>query len=132
MKTKLATVLLIAFGAALVVAADETSAPPSYARDIEPIFVKACGDCHGADNPKKGLDLSVGRGYTDLLNRPSNEVGGLMLVAPGDAANSYLWHKLSHTAKEGKGMPRTLFASKKLPQAELDLVQRWIREGAKP
>ena len=29
-------------------------------------------------------------------------------------------------------MPRTMFGAKKLPQEQLDLIERWIREGAKP
>ena len=56
----------------------------------------------------------------------------LVLLKAGDPAASYLWQKLTHTASEGKGMPRTMFGAKKLPQEQLDVVERWIREGAKP
>ena len=104
----------------------------SYANDVEPVFLAECGDCHGAESPKKGLDLSKGRGLANLLDRQSQEVDGVVLLKAGDPAASYLWQKLTHTASEGKGMPRTMFGAKKLPQEQLDVVERWIREGAKP
>jgi hypothetical protein len=104
----------------------------SYARDVEPIFLAACGKCHGAEDPKKGLDLSQGHGLDDLLGRQSQEEKELVLLKPGDPAASYLWVKLTHTNTEGRGMPRTLFGAKKLPQEQLDLIERWIKEGAKP
>ena len=126
---------LVAVAVALVVVlavAVRAQAPVSYAKDVEPIFVKACTDCHGGDNPKKGFDLSKGQGYARMVDIKSQEVPAMALVKAGEPAASYLWLKLTHTATEGKGMPRTLFSSKKLPQAELDLVQNWIIQGAKP
>jgi hypothetical protein len=105
--------------------------PASYARDVEPIFVKSCTDCHGAKNPKEELNLSAGKGLTILLGKQSEQVS-MPLVKAGDPAGSYLWLKLSHTASKGKGMPRTLFGAKKLPADQLALIQRWIVEGAKP
>ncbi len=124
-----ATALALATAAALAVRADT---PLSYAKDVEPIFLKHCGDCHGAENPKKGLDLSKGNGYADLVQHKSQEEPLMPLVKAGDPAGSYLWLKVSHTATEGRGMPRTFLGSKKLPQAELDTVRNWIIQGANP
>ncbi len=62
----------------------------------------------------------------------SQEEPTIARVKAGDPASSYLWMKLIHTTKEGRGMPRTLFSSKKLPQQELDVVERWIQGGAQP
>ncbi len=121
----------LAAAAALAVAA-RAQAPVSYAKDIEPIFVKACGDCHGGDNPKKGLVLSKDKGYGQLVGAKSAEVPEMVRVKAGDPAASYLWLKVTHTATQGRGMPRTLFGSKKLPQADLDLIQKWIVQGANP
>ncbi len=104
----------------------------SYKADVEPIFVKECGDCHGGQRPKKGLDLSADKGYANLVGKKSAQVPELLLVAPGDPDNSYLWHKLQHTAKEGKGMPRGIFSSKKLPEKELQVIREWIEQGAQP
>jgi hypothetical protein len=126
---------LVAIAVVLVVVlalAAGAQSPVSYANDVEPVFVKACSECHGGDNPKKGLDLSKGNGYAHLVDIKSQEVPAMILVKAGEPAASYLWLKLTHTATEGRGMPRTLFSSKKLPKADLDLVQNWIVQGAKP
>ncbi len=125
--------ILVALATAGFVAlAARAETPLSYAKDIEPIFVKACSKCHGGDNPKKGLDLSGGKGYGQMVRVKSAEVPDMARVKAGDPAASYLWLKLTHTATQGKGMPRTLFGAKKLPQADLDLIQRWIVQGANP
>jgi hypothetical protein len=127
---ELVMVALVLVGALAYAAAEEGSL--SYAKDVEPVFLAQCGDCHSAENPKKGLDLSAGKGLANLLDRPSQEVDGVPLLKAGDPAASYLWQKLTHTAAEGKGMPRTMFGASKLPPEQLDLIERWIREGAKP
>jgi len=131
MRSKVALVLVPLFASALALAAQEV-AEISYKADVEPIFLAECNDCHGAKRPKKGLDLSAGVGYDTLVGKPANEVPDLLLVKPGDPDGSYLWHKLEHTATEGKGMPRTMFSSKKLSDDQLALIERWIAGGAKP
>ncbi len=124
--------VVVTIGAAVAALAVRAQTPLSYAKDVEPIFVKECAHCHGGDNPKKGLDLSAGKGYADLTQHKSQESPLMPLVKAGDPAGSYLWLKVSHTALEGRGMPRTLFGSKKLPQTELDTVRDWIIQGANP
>jgi hypothetical protein len=124
----LATMLVLGGVAALIAAAEE---PLSYGRDIEPVLLKECGDCHGAENPKKGLDLSQGKGLANLAGATSKEVD-MPLLKAGDPAGSYLWLKITHTATQGRGMPRTIFGAKKMPKDKIDLIHRWIVEGAKP
>jgi mono/diheme cytochrome c family protein len=104
----------------------------SYAKDVEPIFLKHCSECHGGDSPKKGLDLTRDKGYANLLQHKSQEEPLMQLVKAGDPAASYLWLKVSHTATEGRGMPRTIFGAKKLPQDQLNAVRDWIIQGANP
>jgi mono/diheme cytochrome c family protein len=118
--------------ATVVSVAVRAETPLSYTKDVEPIFLDHCSDCHGGDNPKKGLDLSKGKGYANLLQHKSQEVPLMTLVKAGDPAGSYMWLKVSHTATEGRGMPRTIFGAKKLPQPQLDTVRDWITQGAQP
>ncbi len=108
------------------------SAHPTYERDVEPVIVKRCAGCHSADKPKAKLILEKGAGYRNLVEKPSTEVPTVLRVKPGDPAGSYMWRKLTHTASEGKGMPRTLFGSKKLKAKELALIRQWIEGGALP
>jgi Planctomycete cytochrome C len=124
--------LVVLLVAGVLAMAARAQAPLSYAKDVEPIIVKACSECHGGDSPKKGLDLSQGKGFERLVGVKSQEVPEMVLAKAGDPAGSYLWLKVTHTATQGKGMPRTLFGSKKLPQADLDVIQNWIIQGANP
>ena len=103
---------------------------PSYSRDIEPLFLAACGNCHGAERPKKGLDLSAGRGRAALVGVASRSEPQFVLVKAGDPDGSYLWKKLEHATAKGKGMPRTLFGASKLPADQLAVIRAWIAAGA--
>lgn len=118
----------VAVGGAAILGASE---PLSYTKDVEPVFVAACGDCHGAKRPKKGLVLTE-QGREHMLGVPSKMEPGRVLLVAGDPEGSYLWAKLAHQHKEGQGMPRTIFSAKKLPAEQLDLIRRWIEEGANP
>jgi len=104
----------------------------SYASDVEALVVKRCAGCHKAEEAKANLVLEEGAGYAQLVGRASTQEPALQLVVPADPSASYLWHKLEFTAEVGKGMPRTLFGSKRLPEKELDLIKRWIEGGALP
>ncbi len=121
-----ATLAAFLLGAAVV-----AREPLSYDRDVQPIFIAECGDCHGPEKPKKGLVLTVG-GREQLLERSSQVERGRRLLVPGDPDASYLWIKLEHRQEEGKGMPRTLFGDRRLSDEQLALIERWIREGARP
>ncbi len=112
-----------------LLAADE---PLSYATHVRPLFEKECGDCHGPKRPKKGLDLLGAGAVAAMVDRPSQNEPQVMLVKAGDAQASYLWRKLAHTHSEGKGMPRGLFTATRLPQEQIDVVARWIEQGARP
>jgi len=106
--------------------------PVSYAEHLEPLVVARCLSCHTAEEPEAQLVLEVGTGYGEMVGRRSIQVPELMIVAPGDVEGSYLWHKLNHDAEVGRGMPRTVIGSIRLPDDELELYRRWIADGALP
>ena len=107
-------------------------APLSYAADVENLVVKRCVSCHTAEDPKAHLVLERGVGYAQLVDRPSVQVPEMKLVVPGDPGSSYMWLKLTDRAEVGSGMPRSLFGVRKLPDRELELIRRWIEDGARP
>lgn len=106
--------------------------PLSYAADVEGLILKRCVSCHTAEDPKAHLVLVRGAGYAQLVNRPSVQVPEMKLVVPGDPESSYMWLKLTDRAEVGSGMPRSLFGVRKLPDRELELIRRWIEDGARP
>ena len=106
--------------------------PVSYSVHLEPLVTAHCLNCHDSEEAKGKLVLDPGVGYEHLVGPRSRQEPDMALVEPGDPEHSYLWLKLQHVTKEGKGMPRTLTGSKKLRPAELELYRRWIEGGAKP
>lgn len=106
--------------------------PVSYSNDLEDLVVKRCGDCHSTKEPKANLVLIAGEGFGNMVEKPSVQVPEAVLVVPGDVDASYMWKKLMGETEIGKGMPRTLFGSKRLPEDELELFRKWIEDGAKP
>ncbi len=104
----------------------------SYSNDLEELVVNRCGDCHSTKEPKANLVLVKGAGFGNMVETASVQVPEAQLVVPGNLEASYLWHKLMGETEIGKGMPRTMFGAKRLPEKELDLFRRWIEDGAKP
>lgn len=83
----------------------------------------ALSRCHVGNYPTAGLDLSPGA-WERLVNVPSAEEPGLLLVKPGDSNNSFLVHKL--IANNTNVMP----PGNPLDQALIDSVISWIDSGA--
>jgi mono/diheme cytochrome c family protein len=102
--------------------ASTTSGAPvtaSYA-DIQAIFDKSCVSCHGGDSPKEGISLVS----HEALMR-GGEPGPV--VIPNEPENSLLIHVLrgSHGKKL---MP---MGGSALPEADIQKVETWIKDGAK-
>jgi mono/diheme cytochrome c family protein len=94
----------------------------SFATDVQPIFNANCVGCHGANG---GLDLSAGNSYGNLVGVISPNYGTARVVA-GDGGASLLLRKMRGEAGLGNVMP----PSGSLPNDTLDVVERWIDEGA--
>jgi mono/diheme cytochrome c family protein len=124
----LATVLCSRLPWAVVIAAAATwptrsahggegkAASPEFERDVWPIFVAHCTSCHGADEPKAGLDVrtvaSLFRGGDSgpALNR-------------SDSSASLLEKKISQGEMPPEGEQR-------LSAAEVSLIRAWALAGA--
>ncbi len=128
-RSLLLLVLGLALPVAIVLMGAEAPAP-TLKKDVQPIFDESCTGCHGAAHQRAKLNLSPATAATALVGVASSEVPQLVRVKPGDPEASYLWQKLQHTAAQGKGMPRGIFTSKRLPEAQLDIIKRWILAGA--
>jgi len=93
--------------------------------------VTACGGplCHdgAAGSFKLGAADVL---YGELVGQPAAGsacgTSGLTRVVPSDSANSLLYLKITHTQPCGEPMPVL-----KLSEEKIELVRRWIDEGAK-
>jgi mono/diheme cytochrome c family protein len=114
----LPTVLLAIFAAA---AQSEAPRAVDFGRDIQPIFAKRCFACHGPDKGEGGLRLN--RRETALAELDSGEHA----VVPGKPDASELLRRIT-AADESERMPPE---GKPLAAEQIELVRRWIAEGAK-
>lgn len=95
--------------------------PVSFSRDIAPILINKCQICHGPDKAKGKYRLQT----FELLNQPGGSKSAP--VTAGKPAASKIYELI--TAKDPDNrMPQE---DNPLPAAQIALVERWIKEGAK-
>ena len=83
------------------------------------VFLRRCLECHGANDPSGGLDLSRAEGL--LSGGDSGAV-----VTPGDPAASPLLARVL----AGEMPPAKNGVARKLPEAEITALKEWIAAGA--
>ena len=92
----------------------------------------SCSSCHnpnGGAFRSVGLDMSTAASYDSLVGVPARQKPGLLRVAPGDPANSYLLHKLeTRTDIVGVRMPQR---GPYLTDGQIAIIRRWIELGAR-
>ena len=82
-----------------------------------PILRQRCGSCHDPDSKTAGLDVTSFVGL--MQGGGSGEV-----ITPGDASGSYLFRLVTH--EDEPTMPPD---SPPIPQAEQDILRKWIDGG---
>jgi mono/diheme cytochrome c family protein len=114
-KRALRTLALALFLPVSGLAAD---APVSWFKDITPIFKRSCNGCHNPNKTKGDVDTST---YA-LFAKPGKN--GPNYIA-GDPAKSIV---ITEVSGKEPSMPKE---GDPLSPAEVALLERWIREGAK-
>lgn len=120
MRVPLAMCLALAWsltGLALGAAAGDD--PVDYAGSIKPILARRCLGCHGPEKQKAGLRLDARK-----LALKGGDSGPA--IVPGKAAESAVLERIV-TSDASIRMPLQKPA---LPAAEIDLLRRWIDQGA--
>ncbi len=113
---------LLSVVAALLLAGPRQEEPGKqvdFVRDMQPLFTKHCLKCHGPEKPKGQFRLDA-KGFA-----LKGGVTGKAII-PGKGGESRLVQLLLHKDADER-MPRKAPA---LAPAEIDLVRRWIDQGA--
>src|SRR2546425_1367755 len=110
--------------AAGVCARAASKAPVDFDRDIHPILSDKCFACHGPDEKERKAKLRLDR--KDEAFKPLKS--GSYAIVPGHPEKSELVARLS-TKDEDDLMPPPK-SGKKLTPAQIDLLRRWVAEGA--
>ena len=111
--------LLVVCGAA---AASEDRV--SFNADIRPIFSDRCYTCHGPDSNNRKTPLRF-----DTQEGATQDLGGRFAIVAGDVGKSEIIKRLT-TEDPIRRMPPAYEGHAKLSDREIDLVRRWIEQGA--
>ena len=112
--------------------APDLGEPVSYGQ-VQAVFDEyGCAACHPGVNPS--LDLTAERSYAELVGIAALEDPTLVRVVAGDPGRSFLYLKLGGDPPVGD-IPaigtRMPPGASPIDPADLDLVRRWILQGAK-
>src|SRR5947208_4385781 len=110
--------------AAGVCARAASKGPVDFDRDIHPILSDKCFACHGPDEKERKAKLRLDR--KDEAFKPLKSGG--YAVVPAHPEKSELLARLT-TKDEDDLMPPPK-SGKKLTPAQIDLLRRWVAEGA--
>lgn len=113
------TLLSLLSCVATVSSADEIR----FNRDIRPILSDKCFFCHGPDANHREADLRF-----DVEEVAKSDLGGYFAIVPGSPGESELVERI--TSDDGDERMPPPESGKELTDDEIDLLRRWIAEGA--
>lgn len=99
------------------------AAPVDFNREIRPILAANCFACHGPDAAERQADLRL-----DTREGALADLGGHAALAPGKPEASELVRRISATDALERMPPAD--SGKKLSLEQIELVRRWVAEGA--
>jgi uncharacterized membrane protein len=103
---------------------DKPGAPVDFAHEIEPLFKNVCYECHDEDKQKG--DLRMDR-RADLLKGGASGAG----VVPGDPGQSLIIQRVLGEGEDaGKPKPRMPKKHDPLTPEQIELLERWVAQGA--
>jgi len=103
---------------------DAPAKPVDFDRDIRPILADNCFACHGPDEKQRMANLRLDQKEELFADR-----GGYRIVTPGKPAESKIYQKVSSSDPSVRMPP--FYSERKLTPAQIELIKRWIDEGAK-
>jgi WD40 repeat protein/mono/diheme cytochrome c family protein len=117
--------IYLGFGPAPTTASAQQAQPKaiSFIDDVAPIFKESCFGCHGAKNPKGKLDMTRYEAFRKGGTKDDP-------IVDGKPEESYIIAALTAAHTDKKRMP-PVDSGDALPKAKIELISRWIKEGAK-
>lgn len=101
-----------------------TAEPVKFSRDVLPILADRCFNCHGPDEGKREAELRLDQRESALLDRD-----GHAAIVSGDVSASELIARITSDDPDVV-MPPPDSNRKSLDADEIDILRRWIAEGA--
>jgi hypothetical protein len=97
-----------------------------FNRAIRPILSDRCFSCHGPDKANRTTNLRF-----DIEEGARTEIsGGRFAIVPGDVSKSEIIRRIT-SMDDSVRMPPAYAGQARLSDREIDLIRRWIEQGAK-
>ena len=93
---------------------------PSFEKDIAPLLIRRCLECHQSANPSGGLSLQSAADVTK-----GGDSGPA--IVPKSPAESRLLERVT----TGEMPPLKHGESQKLPDSEIEVLRQWVEDGAR-
>ncbi|MDR8389537.1 DUF1553 domain-containing protein [Aliifodinibius sp. S!AR15-10] len=94
--------------------------PADYNRDIKPILNKNCITCHGGVKKSGGFSML----FQEEAYSPNES--GKRAIVPGSPEESEMIHRITHPDPDERMPPE----GDPLPEEKIELLTRWIEQGA--
>ncbi|MHC5113747.1 MAG: PSD1 and planctomycete cytochrome C domain-containing protein [Planctomycetota bacterium] len=124
MRLRKVIVTVLGAGSAVAVAGAETPAAIDFNRDIRPILSDRCYRCHGPDEAARQAKLRLDLRDAALAARGP----GRAAIVPGDPDASLVMRRITSIDPDDLMPPPE--SNKTLSGREIELIRRWIAEGA--
>ncbi|MGV3483510.1 MAG: c-type cytochrome domain-containing protein, partial [Planctomycetaceae bacterium] len=129
----IAALLLIACTRCMALSSETTDAaavasdvkPVDFAHDVMPLLRRSCVACHHAKEAEGGLVLES---FESLMKGGDSGPG----VVAKESGNSPLWNRASGAEEPIMPPEDNTVGAKPLAAGELELIKRWIDQGAAP
>ncbi len=115
---------LAALSLTTIARADAPKGTVEFNRDIRPILSNTCFVCHGPAKSTRKADLRL-----DVEEAAFADRGGYRAFVPGKPEQSEVYRRI--VTRDAKERMPPVKHSKHLTAREIDLVKRWIEQGAK-
>jgi mono/diheme cytochrome c family protein len=116
----LVAVVAVFSAASRLAAADVVAKSVDYSREVQPILTANCYACHGPDAGQRKAKLRLDQRDSTIKKA----------IKPGDASHSPLIRRIS-SGDPDEMMPPPDSKKDRLTPAQIDVLRRWIDEGAK-
>ncbi len=108
----------------IALSAEVYSRDVDFALEVRPILSDACFRCHGPDEKGRKAELRL-----DQKEGAFRTKDGVTVIKPGSLDDSDLAVRITSTDPDEQMPPPK--ANRKLKPEEIDLLKRWIKEGAR-
>ena len=99
------------------------SSTVDFQEDVRPVLADHCFACHGPDGNARQADLRL-----DTREGAFADRGGYQVIVPGNAAESRLYQRMSHSQEIARMPPP---AAERFPSpGQIETVRLWIEQGA--